>query len=222
MNIVITFAMIVLGYLAGSVSFAIVITYLVTGKDIRKMGNENAGTANVARSIGKVYAAIVFFADVAKAVLPMMLTRAILGGSEPFVHLVVVLVGIAAVLGHCKPVYFGFRGGGGIATTFGALAYVIPFELATSMVLGFVIVQIFVRASEYKLGRWTSGVIALLVPIVTTISALLIDVPISERYRIGGHQWFVIVGVLLAVGFAIQMNSHLFSAYIRSLFGRGD
>lgn len=218
MGIVIVVALIALGYLSGSISSAIIITHLVTGEDIRTLGNENAGTANVGRSIGKGYAAIVFFTDVAKAVLPMLIARIALHNGEAYDHFIVVFVGIAAVLGHCKPVYFRFRGGSGIATTFGAIAFVTPIELILAMVSGFLLVRLLVRSSEYRLGRWTSGVILLLIPVVVTLSALVFYVPISQHYQFGGHAWYVVTGVWLTVGFAVAMNARLFGSYFRNLF----
>ena len=59
-------AALALGYLSGSVNYAILVTRLVLRQDIRELGNKNPGTANVARNVGKGWAALVFFADLLK------------------------------------------------------------------------------------------------------------------------------------------------------------
>jgi len=217
MEIVIVLGGICIGYLAGSFSPAIVVTRFVTGSDIRQLGNANAGTANVGRSLGTGFGAIVFFADVAKAILPMLAVRTLFDLDPAIEHAAVVLTGTAAVLGHCKPLYFRFRGGSGIATTFGAIGFVVPFELFASMLLGFVLVRSVVRNPEYRLGRWTAGVILLLVPFVVTISTFVLRIQLSEHIRIGGHPWYIVIGVWFSVLFAIYMNRKLYVSYIRNV-----
>jgi len=122
------------GYLFGSVSSAILVTRLWAHKDIRQLGNRNAGAANVARSVGMVPAACVAFVDFSKGALPVLTARW-LGLSNTCA-----LVGaIAAVLGHSYPLYFRFRGGKGLAASLGALLVFTPLEtLIVLPVLGLV------------------------------------------------------------------------------------
>lgn len=121
-------------YLLGSASSAILVTRLWTGKDIRTLGNRNAGTANVARSVGLLPAVLVGVADFSKGAIPVLVARVLgladacaLGGA------------ISAVVGHSYPVYFRFRGGKGLAASIGALLVFTPLEtLLVLPVLGLV------------------------------------------------------------------------------------
>ncbi len=121
-------------YLFGSVSSAILVTRLWTGKDIRTLGNRNAGAANVARSVGIWPAVCVGLVDFAKGALPVLVARG-LGLGEGWA-----LAGaVAAVIGHSYPLYFRFRGGKGLATSLGALLALTPLEtLLVLPVLGVV------------------------------------------------------------------------------------
>jgi len=124
MMMLLTCVGLVLGsYLLGSTSSAILITWLWVRKDIRTLGNRNAGTANVARSVGLLPAALVGVADFAKGAVPVLAARW-LGLTD-----VCALAGaVAAVVGHSYPLYFRFRGGRGLATSLGALLIFTPLE----------------------------------------------------------------------------------------------
>jgi acyl phosphate:glycerol-3-phosphate acyltransferase len=118
------FAKLILGYLAGSIVGSLVVGR-VRGIDIRQLGSGNAGGTNALRTQGKVFALAVVLIDVLKVVLPVLwLTDAALPGlgTNPAVPRETVAVAIAtgAVLGHVWPLYFGFRGGKGMATLLGA------------------------------------------------------------------------------------------------------
>lgn len=84
--------------------------------DIRKEGSGNAGATNTLRVLGVGPAISVLLLDVLKGILPVVL--AMLVTDAAFVH---VLTGLAAILGHNWPIYFGFRGGKGVATSIGVL-----------------------------------------------------------------------------------------------------
>jgi acyl phosphate:glycerol-3-phosphate acyltransferase len=113
-----------LGYLAGSVVGSLVVGR-VRGVDIRTVGSGNAGGTNALRTQGKAFALAVVLIDVMKVVLPVLwLTGATLPGPslDPSMSREAVAVAIAAgaVIGHVWPVFFGFRGGKGMATLVGA------------------------------------------------------------------------------------------------------
>jgi acyl-phosphate glycerol 3-phosphate acyltransferase len=110
-------------YLLGSVSSAILITRVWTGKDIRLMGNKNAGTMNVVRSVGIFPATLVIVFDFLKGAIPILASQT-LGLGETCA-----LAGAAsAIVGHSYPVYFHFRGGKGLAASIGALLVLTPVE----------------------------------------------------------------------------------------------
>jgi acyl phosphate:glycerol-3-phosphate acyltransferase len=123
----------ILGYLAGSVIGSLVVGR-VRGIDIRTQGSGNAGGTNALRTQGRQFALAVVLIDVLKVVLPVLwLTGASLPGvdPDPAVSREVVALAIAtgAVVGHVWPVYFGFRGGKGMATLMGAYAVIQPWLL---------------------------------------------------------------------------------------------
>jgi glycerol-3-phosphate acyltransferase PlsY len=106
------------GYLLGSVSFSYLLAKLLKGVDIRHHGSGNAGATNTLRVIGVGPAIAVLVLDAAKGVLAVWLGRWITP-DEPYVA---ALSGLAAVIGHNWPIFLGFRGGKGVATTIGVMA----------------------------------------------------------------------------------------------------
>lgn len=123
----------IIGYLSGSIVGSLVVGR-IRGVDIRQQGSGNAGGTNALRTQGKGFALAVVLIDVLKVVLPVLwLTGAALPGvaPDPGVARQTVAVAIAAgaVLGHVWPVFFGFRGGKGMATLVGAYGAIQPILL---------------------------------------------------------------------------------------------
>jgi glycerol-3-phosphate acyltransferase PlsY len=108
----------IIGYLLGSVSPAYILGRLLRGKDIRELGDKNAGTTNVFHTLGLRPAIICGIYDLAKGLLSMFVAYK-LGSPE----LIIYLSGYAAILGHVFPFYLGFRGGQGSATGVAILIY---------------------------------------------------------------------------------------------------
>ncbi len=104
-------------YLIGSFNSSIVISRMVTGKDIRQSGSGNAGATNMLRTMGKKYAAITLIIDVLKGVIAVLIARYINGGIEAMPY----IAGLCVVLGHNFPIFFGFKGGKGVATSLGVV-----------------------------------------------------------------------------------------------------
>lgn len=109
-----------IGYLLGGIQSAIVYGRL-KGVDIRSEGSGNAGTTNTIRVMGKKAGTIVLLVDILKAVIAIYLARWILGSGNDTDILISLYSGIGAILGHSYPLFFGFKGGKGIATTAGTL-----------------------------------------------------------------------------------------------------
>jgi glycerol-3-phosphate acyltransferase PlsY len=112
---------IAVAYLVGAIPFGLLVAKLQKGIDIREHGSGNIGTSNVLRTLGKRAALLTLAGDILKGYLPILLARG-LGVSE----LWMTVVGLAAVIGHNWPVYAGFRGGKGVATSFGASLGIMP------------------------------------------------------------------------------------------------
>ncbi len=108
---------ILLAYLCGSIASAIVVCRLMGLQDPRTVGSKNPGATNVLRFHGKKAALLTLCGDVIKGVAPVLLARAL-----ALPDLTVALTALAAFAGHLYPVYFGFRGGKGVATLIGVLA----------------------------------------------------------------------------------------------------
>ena len=115
--------MLIIAYLIGSINFSILISKKKAGYDIREKGSGNAGTTNMLRNLGKKYAAITLICDILKGVVSIVIAiiiGKILGGNTN-AALLVQIAGVAVVLGHTFPIFFGFKGGKGVATSLGIL-----------------------------------------------------------------------------------------------------
>lgn len=106
---------IVLGYLFGSVPFGLLLTRAAGLGDIRNIGSGNIGATNVLRTGNKSVAAATLVLDAAKAAVPILLARQLWGEDAAMV------AAIGAILGHCFPVWLGFKGGKGVAVMIGSL-----------------------------------------------------------------------------------------------------
>jgi len=111
---------ILLGYLLGSIPTAYIAGRLLKGKDIRQMGDGNVGARNAFRELGAKTGLAVFFIDVAKGGLAILIAQA---ANIP--QIAILFTGAAAVAGHNWPVFIGFRGGRGESTTIGVLLVLI-------------------------------------------------------------------------------------------------
>jgi glycerol-3-phosphate acyltransferase PlsY len=106
--------LVAIAYLAGSVPFGLLIARLKGNVDLRRVGSGNIGATNVLRTVGKGAAALTLIGDIGKGAVVVVLARG-LGASSR----VLAVVALAAVLGHLFPIFLGFRGGKGVATTLG-------------------------------------------------------------------------------------------------------
>ena len=123
----ITFPVLLLfAYLLGSIPFGLVVARALKGPDPRSLGSGNLGAANLYRLLGVKGGGLTLLGDVLKGALPTVLARYWLAFLGPWQDAAVALVGAAAVLGHVFPVYLGFRGGKGVATSFGVVSALAP------------------------------------------------------------------------------------------------
>lgn len=106
-------------YLLGSIPFGLIIAG-AHGKNLRNIGSGNIGATNLSRALGKKWAYFCFFLDVAKGLIPTLIAANLISSSPSIVELFLALAaGCAAVLGHIFPIYVKFKGGKGVATSFG-------------------------------------------------------------------------------------------------------
>lgn len=106
---------VILGYLCGSVPFGLLLTRAAGLGDIRAIGSGNIGATNVLRTGNRWLAAATLVLDAAKAALPILVARHYWGEQASM------LAAIGAFLGHCFPVWLGFKGGKGVAVMIGSL-----------------------------------------------------------------------------------------------------
>jgi len=116
-----------IAYLIGSINFAIIFTKKFAGFDVREKGSKNAGTTNVLRTVGKKAAILTLICDILKGVVAVLLAMlAAKIWEESDVEVLKYLAGLFAIIGHTFPVYYGFKGGKGVATSLGVLLVVNP------------------------------------------------------------------------------------------------
>ena len=142
------------GYLLGSVSFSLLVVRIVTRVDLRSVGSGNAGATNVLRASGRWPALLVLLLDVAKGIVPVRVAQSLGAPAE-----VAAGAGLAAIVGHVFPVWFGFRGGRGVATGFGVFVALFPLAAVAALAVFLVLVVL------TRLVSFGSIVAAALVPV---------------------------------------------------------
>jgi glycerol-3-phosphate acyltransferase PlsY len=129
------FGLLVGSYLLGSISFSLVVVWVLKRADLRRLGSGNAGATNVLRAAGRWPALLVLLLDIGKGIVPVRVARALGAPAE-----IVAAAALAVILGHVFPVFFGFRGGKGVATGFGALLSLFPLPGVAALVIFLVLV----------------------------------------------------------------------------------
>ncbi|MFY9552178.1 MAG: glycerol-3-phosphate 1-O-acyltransferase PlsY [Thermoanaerobaculia bacterium] len=124
-------------YLLGSISFAVLVVRLSTGKDIRTEGSGNAGATNVLRAHGKRLGLAVAALDIAKGAAGVLLVRAVTADPR-----YAAAAAFAAILGHVFPIFHGFRGGKGVATAVGAFLVLAPWPTLVCVAIFVVVVAL--------------------------------------------------------------------------------
>jgi glycerol-3-phosphate acyltransferase PlsY len=209
-------------YLLGSVSAAIILTRLLSGTDIRDLGNRNPGTANVGRTFGRGWGALVFSWDGLKALAPMLAAQALLFPSDaPRDAFALAAVGIAAVLGHRHPLWHGFRGGGGVASMVFVYGFFVPVETVAGLLLATGLALALLPRARYKFGRWVPIFFSVLAPLLSAGGSALLDVPLAPRISIGGHPWHVTACVAAVSVFGVAVNIPIVIGEVRRVAGAG-
>lgn len=139
-----------IGYLLGSVSFSIILSRVRYRDDIRRHGSGNAGMTNTLRTYGKGSAALVLLGDAAKGALAGWLGWQL--GGAPAMY----IAGLLAVMGHMFPIFFGFRGGKGVAT---AAGFILASNLPALLLLVAVFLLVVFGSRYVSLGSITVAVI---------------------------------------------------------------
>ncbi|MDE0139341.1 MAG: glycerol-3-phosphate 1-O-acyltransferase PlsY [bacterium] len=144
-------------YLVGGINMALVVSR-ARGVDIRQVGSGNPGASNVLRALGKAPAAAVYLVDLAKGFLPALV------GSLAWSPTIGTVAGLGAVIGHCYPIYYRFRGGKGVATAGGVMLAVSP-QVMVAMVIVYGAALAFSRISA--VGSLAAAVVSIPVLLIT-------------------------------------------------------
>jgi acyl-phosphate glycerol 3-phosphate acyltransferase len=215
-SIAIAVIMVAAGYLSGSVSYATLLTRGLVGKDIREMGNRNPGTLNVGKNLGKGWGILVAFLDALKSFLPMLVASLLLNTEDGrIVYLVAVATGMAAIVGHWKPVFHGFRGGQAVGSAIGVFLFAVPLEFLISFAVASLFGLLVMRRRDPAWVRWVPISLPVFVPFIATGLNAALDVPIVARISLGGHPWEWIVGVWAVCFLMLGINFR----YIRTRVG---
>ena len=181
-------AVAVIAYLIGSVNFSVIISKKMAGFDLREKGSKNAGTTNMLRTVGKKAAAITLVCDILKGVVAVILAKLL---SESVNEAIATqIAAVLVVIGHTFPIFFGFKGGKGVATSIGILL-VMNWQIGLiCLSYGIVIIAL---TRMVSLGSISA---AILFPILTIF--------ITEHYIADGAN-FTVFGIVIA---AIILFNH--------------
>jgi glycerol-3-phosphate acyltransferase PlsY len=150
---------IILSYLIGAVPFGLFFSKMFSNIDVRSVGSGNIGATNVLRAAGKKAAVLTLLADCLKGVLPVLVVKFMFQDDT-----ITGLSGAAAVLGHNYPIYLAFKGGKGVATSFGVVLTVAPW-IGLACLITWLIIALIWRYSSL------SALIAFaLFPVITFIA----------------------------------------------------
>ena len=178
--------MAMIAYAIGSVNFSVIFSKKFAGFDVRQKGSGNAGTTNMLRSVGKKAAALTLICDILKGVVSILI--ALLLGSifkAENTALLVQIAAIAVVIGHTFPIFFGFKGGKGVATSLGILIMTNWQIGLICLVFGLVLI---ILTRMVSLGACAA---AILYPVLTLF--------ITEHYITGSNNSYLIYSIILAV-----------------------
>jgi glycerol-3-phosphate acyltransferase PlsY len=181
-------ALIVGAYLLGSVPFGIIIAR-AHGKDLRKIGSGNIGATNLARALGKKWAYVCFVLDMGKGLVPMLIAMRLV--SEPVTTGELWLwlaVGVAAIVGHVFPVFAGFKGGKGVATSFGVALGLYPYYTVCALIA--------VWAWAVAVFVWRYVSLASIIASVVFPAALIVLVALDPDWQFA-QLWPLLVAAIL-------------------------
>lgn len=176
----------IIAYLIGSINFSVIFSKKMAGFDVREKGSGNAGTTNMLRSVGKKAAAITLICDILKGVVAILIAMFVAWAFKvENAALLVQIAGIAVVLGHTFPIFFGFKGGKGVATSLGILIMSNWQIGLICLVFGVVLIAL---TRMVSLGSCAAAV---LFPVLTLF--------INENYIVSQGSSYIIYSIILAV-----------------------
>ena len=198
---------IVASYLIGSVNFSILLSRIIGKKDIRESGSGNAGATNMLRTYGKKMGVITLLLDVAKGIVCVLFAKMLVmeylpNGTpdiwqttdffqmqllaEKWLLPLPYIAGVAVILGHNFPLYFGFKGGKGVATSLGV---VLMLDWKVGLIVAVIAIAIMAITRYVSLGSIVGGAMFIVIEIVKAI--------VMHEYNIIQLVCVIIIGGLL-------------------------
>lgn len=136
MNYIGVLAPVFIAYFLGSINFAVIFANAFLKKDVRELGSGNAGTTNVMRTAGFLPGALTFVCDALKGFAACFIGKMLFihayPDTIPWIY-VAYMCGVACMLGHIFPIFFGFKGGKGVATSVGIFAVCCPIAIVIGL-----------------------------------------------------------------------------------------
>jgi len=206
-------AAVIAAYLFGSVNFAIIFTRLVRGEDIRTLGNKNPGASNMGRVVGRGWGILVLVLDALKAVIVILPARIwLFSQGTALDYGILYLMGITAVLGHIFPLWYNFKGGGGVSTMLAVSLWFVPVEFLISIISGGLLALAFMRHKGNWLTQWSPIFFITLTPFLTLALNVAVDVHFWKNISLGGHPWTVVAGCFALSLMMLGLNYRLVKA----------
>lgn len=148
-------------YLIGSINFSILLSRIILGKDIRQSGSGNAGATNMLRTYGKKMGVLTLLLDLLKGIVVIVVCRLMSIGEEW-----TYIAGVCVALGHNYPIFFGFKGGKGVATSLG-VAFVLDWQIG--ILVAVIGVSVIAITRYVSLGSMLGGAIFIVAEIFKMI-----------------------------------------------------
>lgn len=197
MRVLIIIAVAVISYLIGSVNFSIILSRIIGKKDIRESGSGNAGATNMLRTYGKKMGVVTLLLDVLKGIIVVALAwfvavdllwgdKKVIGAVTNIICALPYIAGVCVVLGHNFPLYFGFKGGKGVATSLGV---VLMLDWKVGLIVAVCAIAIMAITRYVSLGSIIGGAMFIAIEIVKAI--------IMHEYNIIQLICVIIIGGLL-------------------------
>ena len=173
-----------IGYLFGSIPMGLIVGRVARGIDIREYGSGRTGFTNVLRTVGARWGVVALVGDLAKGVVPVVIARLL--SDEPYVQMT---AGLAAAVGHDWPIFAGFQGGRGVATSFGAALAMSPIPAAALLPFGIGLVGVTRMVSVMSVG---------MAPVLAVVFVVLAAT--------GFHSWAYAIYAIAAAGLVLVLH----------------
>ena len=184
----------IIAYAIGSISFSVIISKKMAGFDVREKGSGNAGTTNILRNVGKRAALLTLVCDMLKGIIAIAIAL-VVGKANPDLNpaLLVQIAALAVVVGHTFPIFFGFKGGKGVATSLGVLLFINWKIGLICLIFGVLLIAL---TQMVSLGSIAA---AILFPVLSIF--------IPECYIVPGN--YIIFSILIAVFIAYNHRANI-------------